>query len=75
MLFAYYLPKLGTDLVPALSSLDMQYFTHLDPSRKRKKRKKDAPKSSSRTSKPQTSEQETTKRKQKQAEKARENEA
>jgi hypothetical protein len=68
MLFAYYLPKLGTDLVPALSSLDVQYFTHLDPFGKRKKRKKDAPKSS-RTSKPQTSEKQTTKGKQKQAQK------
>jgi hypothetical protein len=50
MLFTYYLPKLSTDLVPALSSLDVQYFTHLDPSERRKKRKKDEPKSG-RTSK------------------------
>jgi hypothetical protein len=30
MLFAHHLPELGTDLVPALSTLNMQNLTHLD---------------------------------------------
>jgi hypothetical protein len=71
MLFTYYLPKLGTDLVPALSSLDVQYFTHLDPSGRRKTR----PKAAERAKTLQTSEKQTTKRKQKQAQKRRENDA